>query len=84
MPAAPDAILLPKAGSGADVQDLGSRMGVLEAEAGLEVGKIRIHALMTETAAGMLSAGSFAAKSERLSALAWGAEDLAADIEALL
>jgi citrate lyase subunit beta/citryl-CoA lyase len=48
----------------------------------LEDGKIKIHALMTETAAGMLSAGSFAAKSERLSALAWGAEDLAADIGA--
>jgi citrate lyase subunit beta/citryl-CoA lyase len=80
--AAPDAILLPKAGSGADIQDLGTRIAVHEAEAGLEDGKIRIHALMTETAGGMLAAGSFAAKSQRLSALAWGAEDLAADIGA--
>ena len=80
--ASPDVILLPKAGSGAEVQDLSARIGVHEAEAGLEVGKIRIHALMTETAGGMLSAGSFAAKSERLSGLAWGAEDLAADIGA--
>lgn len=80
--AAPDAILLPKAGSGADIQDLSARMAVHEAEAGLEDGKTRIHALMTETAGGMLAAGTFAAKSERLSALAWGAEDLAADIGA--
>ncbi|MEM5492312.1 CoA ester lyase [Hoeflea sp. AS16] len=80
--ASPDAILLPKAGSGAEVQDLSARIGVHEAEAGLEVGKIMIHALMTETAAGMLSAGTFACKSERLAALAWGAEDLAADIGA--
>ncbi|SOE08319.1 citrate lyase subunit beta/citryl-CoA lyase [Hoeflea halophila] len=80
--AAPDAILLPKAGSGADIQELSARIGAHEAEAGLEVGKVRIHALMTETAGGMLAAGSFAAKSERLAALAWGAEDLAADIGA--
>jgi citrate lyase subunit beta/citryl-CoA lyase len=69
--AAPDAVLLPKAGSGADIQHLSARIAVHEAEAGLEDGKIKIHALMTETAGGMLSAGSFAAKSERLSALAW-------------
>ncbi|MEM5472748.1 CoA ester lyase [Hoeflea sp. AS60] len=80
--ASPDIILLPKAGSGAEIQDLSARIAVLEVEAGLEEGKILIHALMTETAGGMLSAGSFAAKSERLSALAWGAEDLAADIGA--
>lgn len=80
--AAPDAVLLPKAGSGADIQDLSARIGVHEAEAGLALGKIRIHALMTETAGGMLAARTFAAKSERLAALAWGAEDLAADIGA--
>lgn len=80
--AAPDAVLLPKAGSGADIQDLSARIGVYEAEAGLALGKIRIHALMTETAGGMLAAGTFAAKSERLAALAWGAEDLAANIGA--
>ena len=52
---APDAILLPKAGSGADIQDLSARIAVHEAEAGLEDGKIRIHALMTETAAAVCS-----------------------------
>jgi citrate lyase subunit beta/citryl-CoA lyase len=48
--AAPDAVLLPKAGSGADIQHLSARIAVHEAEAGLEDGKIKIHALMTETA----------------------------------
>uniref|UniRef100_UPI002AFE2B72 HpcH/HpaI aldolase/citrate lyase family protein n=1 Tax=Hoeflea sp. TaxID=1940281 RepID=UPI002AFE2B72 len=68
--------------SGADIQDFSARIAVEEAKAGLPEGAIPIHALMTETAAGMLNAASFAAKSARLSALAWGAEDLAADIGA--
>jgi len=80
--ARPDAVLLPKAGSGADIQDLGARIAVEEAEAGLDEGTVLIHALMTETAGGLLQAGTFAGKSQRLSALAWGAEDLAADIGA--
>lgn len=80
--AAPDAILLPKANSGADIQDLDVRISVEETEAGLPAGQLRIHALITETAAGLLAAASFAAKSKRLSAVAWGAEDLAADIGA--
>lgn len=80
--AAPDAILLPKAGSGADIQDLGARIAVEEALAGLHEGSVKIHALMTETAIGLLAAATFAAKSARLAALAWGAEDLAADIGA--
>lgn len=79
---APHAILLPKANSGADIQDLATRIAVHEAEAGLDDGTVLIHALITETAAGLLSAASFAAKTPRLSALAWGAEDLAADIGA--
>ena len=79
---APYAILLPKAGSGADIQNLSARIAVEEAGAELPDGGILIHALMTETAAGMLQASTFAAKSARLSALAWGAEDLAADIGA--
>ena len=79
---APDAILLPKANSGADIQALSARIAVEEAEAGMPEGQVLIHALMTETAAGMLAAASFAAKSPRLAALSWGAEDLAADIGA--
>jgi len=80
--ARPDAILLPKARSGADVQDISNRISVLEAEAGLTAGSIKLHALMTETARGLLGAASFSGKSSRLEALAWGAEDLAVDVGA--
>lgn len=80
--ARPDAVLLPKAANGAALQDLGARIAVREALAGIEEGSTRIHALMTETAHGALHAASFAAKSARLTALTWGAEDLAADIGA--
>lgn len=82
VPARPDAVLLPKASSGADLQDLGARIAVLEAQGGLEDGAVAIHALMTETARGMLNAPSFARKTPRLEVLSWGAEDLAADIGA--
>lgn len=82
VPVRPDGILLPKAGSGAEIQDIAARLSVLEARAGIPEGHIRIYALMTETARGMLNAASFAGKSERLEALAWGAEDLSADIGA--
>ncbi|MBW3098225.1 CoA ester lyase [Pseudohoeflea sp. DP4N28-3] len=78
----PDAILLPKAGSGAQLQDLSQRLALHEADAGLEEDSIAIHALITETARGMLNAPSFANKTARLEAIAWGAEDLAADVGA--
>jgi citrate lyase subunit beta/citryl-CoA lyase len=57
--ARPDAVLLPKAGSGADLQALGARIAVEEAGAGLAEGSVLIHALMTETAKGLLNAGTF-------------------------
>ncbi|MAY63100.1 MAG: CoA ester lyase [Rhizobiales bacterium] len=82
IPLRPDVILLPKAGSGADLQDVSARIAVREAEAGLSEGTVRLHALMTETAGGILNAATFAGKSARLEALAWGAEDLAADVGA--
>lgn len=81
-PLAPDAILLPKAGSGAELQDVSARIAVVEAEAGLPEGSVRLHALMTETAGGLLNAATFAGKTKRLEALAWGGEDLAAAIGA--
>ncbi len=82
VPLRPDAILLPKAGSGAELQDVSSRIAVIEAEAGLAAGSVRLHALMTETAGGLLNAATFSGKTDRLEALAWGGEDLAAAIGA--
>lgn len=80
--AEPDAILLPKAQGGRDVQQLAAMIAVREAEADLLEGAIRIHALVTETAAATLDAGSYGGMTERLEALAWGGEDLAADLGA--
>ena len=53
--AAPHGILLPKSGGGADVQHLATMLSAREAEADIEEGSIRIHALISETAAGVLS-----------------------------
>lgn len=82
MPVAPHGIMLPKAQGGADVAQLSTQLRVAEAEAGLEDGVTRILPIITETAAALLAAGTYAGASQRLSALTWGAEDLSADIGA--
>ena len=82
VPLVPDAILQPKASNGADLQDISARIAVLEAESHIEDGLIKLHALMTETAGGLLNAATFSGKTSRLEALAWGGEDLAAAIGA--
>jgi citrate lyase subunit beta/citryl-CoA lyase len=79
---APDGIMLPKSNSGQDVQHLAAKLRVHEAEAGLPDGGISILPLITETAAGVLAAGSYAGMSERMSGVTWGAEDLSAAIGA--
>jgi citrate lyase subunit beta/citryl-CoA lyase len=80
MPAAPEAIVLPKAVNGADVQHLGVKLAVREAENGLADGTTRILAIATETAASIFAMSSYTGASRRLLGLAWGAEDLAADL----
>jgi citrate lyase subunit beta / citryl-CoA lyase len=74
----PDGILLPKTKSGADVQHLGAKLAVREAECGYADGKTKIIAIATETAASIFHMGTYAGASRRLSGLTWGAEDLAA------
>lgn len=81
-PHRPDAIMLPKAGGGADVQHLSVKLAVREAEAGIEDGAIGIIPIATEHAAAMFSLGSYRGSSRRLAGMTWGAEDLAADIGA--
>jgi citrate lyase subunit beta/citryl-CoA lyase len=78
MPAAPDGVLLPKCGKGADVQHLGAELAVKEAENGLAAGSTRILALATETPASLFAMGTYAGASLRLDGLTWGAEDLSA------
>lgn len=82
MASAPDGIVLPKAVGGKDVAHLGAKLAVHEAEHGLEDGGTRIVAIATESAQGLFALGGFAGASPRLAGLAWGAEDLSADIGA--
>ncbi|MGF9759431.1 CoA ester lyase [Microvirga sp. 0TCS3.31] len=82
MQAGPDGIVLPKTVGGADVAHLGAKLAVREAEFGLEDGVTRILAIATENAAGVFALGSFAGASHRLMGIAWGGEDLSADLGA--
>jgi len=82
MPARPAGIMLPKAEGGKDVTLLSVKLRVHEAENGIEDGATRILPIITETAAAVFAAGTFADSSERLSGLTWGAEDLSAEIGA--
>jgi len=78
MQGAPDGILLPKTRSGADVQHLGAKLAVREAECGYADGATKIITIATETAASIFHMGTYAGASRRLAGLTWGAEDLAA------
>ncbi|TKB16025.1 MAG: CoA ester lyase [Mesorhizobium sp.] len=82
VPVKPDGIMLPKSNSGQDVQQLAAKLRVHEAESGLPDGGIKILPIITETAAGVLAAASYAGASARLAGLTWGAEDLSAAIGA--
>jgi citrate lyase subunit beta/citryl-CoA lyase len=82
VPAKPNGIMLPKSNNGQDVQQLAAKLRVREAENGLPDGGIRILPIITETAAGVLAAASYAGASARLAGLTWGAEDLSAAIGA--
>ena len=82
MVAGPAGIMLPKACGGVDVTHLGAKLAVREAENDLVDGATRIIAIGTETARSIFAVGTFAGASHRLTGIAWGAEDLAADIGA--
>jgi citrate lyase subunit beta / citryl-CoA lyase len=82
VPAAPDAILLPKSEGAASVIHLAAKLTAREAIHGLADGHIRIIAIATETAAALFRLGTYAGSSTRLVGLTWGAEDLSADLGA--
>ena len=81
-PAQPDGILLPKARSGEDLNQLSLALRHGEETAGLPVGAIRIIALTTETPISLLQMHSYVGSSSRLEGLTWGAEDLSAALGA--
>jgi citrate lyase subunit beta/citryl-CoA lyase len=82
MPEAPDAVMLPKCLGGASVQQLGAKLAVHEAEHGLADGATRILAIATESARALYGFASYIGCSRRLEGLAWGGEDLSADLGA--
>ncbi|HSP26809.1 MAG TPA: CoA ester lyase [Saliniramus sp.] len=82
MEAGPDGIVLPKALGGNDVSHLGAIIAVREAEFGLPDGGTSIMAIGTETARSVFLLGTFRGASHRLVGIAWGGEDLSADLGA--
>lgn len=82
MAGGPDGVVLPKSGGGGDVAELGVRIAACEQAQSIPDGTTQIIAIATETAAAVFGLGTYARSSPRLSALAWGVEDLAADIGA--
>ncbi len=83
MPGAPDGICLPKVYSAAEVNTLGHYLSALEAREGRARGATKILCVATETAASLLTFHTYLDRvSDRLSAMTWGGEDLAAALGA--
>jgi len=83
MPGGPDGICLPKVHSAAEVNTLANYLAALEAREGLPPGATKILCVATETAASLLTFHTYLERvSERLVAMTWGGEDLAAALGA--
>ncbi len=83
MPGAPDGIVLPKVYSAAEVNRLADFLLALEAREGLDLGSTNILSVATETAASLLTFHTYLDNvTDRLKALTWGGEDLAAALGA--
>jgi citrate lyase subunit beta/citryl-CoA lyase len=74
----PDAIMLPKAAAGSNVELLSAMIAAREAIAGLDDGALGIVAIATETPGAVFNLASYKGASARLAGLAWSSEDLAA------
>lgn len=82
MPAKPAGIVLPKPRSADDAAALADRLDALEERHAIAPGSTRILALCTERPGALFTLEGFATATPRLSALSWGAEDLAAAVGA--
>ena len=80
--AAPDGIVLPKCDGADTLRRLDHYLDALEAAAGLERGRTRIIAVVTETAKSLFTLDSYTGVTPRLAGMIWGAEDLAAALGA--
>jgi citrate lyase subunit beta / citryl-CoA lyase len=76
----PDGILLAGSRSGMDIQQLGAKLAVQEAEYGLADGETGIIAEGGTTARALFGLGSYADASARLIGMTWHAERLASDL----
>ncbi len=81
VPGRPDAILLPKCIGPDDLAALDHHLEVLETASGQAVGRIKVLALVTETAASLLAMPTAGAPGmARVLAFCFGAEDLSSDL----
>jgi citrate lyase subunit beta/citryl-CoA lyase len=76
MPFRPGGIMLPKSRGRADVDVLDNYLSALEVAAESERGSTKVIVLVTETAEGMFTTGTYAG-APRMVAMTWGADDLA-------
>lgn len=79
----PDAYLIPKVRSAADVQSVARILEELETEYGPARRQITLQIVATETAEGVLNLPAIARASSRLVAMMWGAEDLGGELGTL-
>lgn len=82
MPGRPAGIVLPKPYGAGDVRKLAGLLDALEKEHGLQAGATRILPIVTERPAALFRLHEYEDASQRLAALTWGAEDLAAALGA--
>jgi citrate lyase subunit beta/citryl-CoA lyase len=82
MPSAPAGIVLPKARSATDAQELAGALDALERANDIEAGSTRIVPLCTERPEALFTLHGYIGATPRLSGLTWGAEDLSASVGA--
>ncbi|MDB5699178.1 MAG: citrate lyase [Alphaproteobacteria bacterium] len=75
-----DGLLVPKADSARDIEQIGHYLDALEHSAGMAPGSVKIAVVATETPQAMFNLGSYVPPHPRLVGLTWGAEDLGAAI----
>lgn len=78
----PGGLMLPKARSRADLEQLDHFLTALEAREGIAAGAIRVIVVATETPEALFTIGGYAG-APRLAALTWGAEDIATALGAI-
>lgn len=83
MPAAPAGIVLPKPESAKDAIELSRLLDEFERENGLPASQTLIMPLATERPAALFALHEYANATQRLAALAWGAEDLSTAVGAM-